>query len=384
MTHSAEWRARRHGLRGVIVSPPNRMQLCILYNRDGDLLEDDPGREAREDVARVATGLEEALEEDGLHRVQLVEVGRDPFAFVSTIRKLMPALVVNLCESVAADSRGEMAIPAMLDLLGVPYTGSGPLALGLSLHKDKAKEILHARGISTPAFRAFTRGEDALRSDLPLPAIVKPSREDASMGVDMDSVVHTREALAAAVERVVTAFKQPAIAESFIEGREIYVPLLGNRPRRALPLSEIAFGKAFDGRPNIVSYRAKWEPESDEWKDSPSVGCTLPPELEARVVETAVAAFEALECQDYGRVDLRVTPEGQPYVIDINPNCDLHPQAGFAKAAARAGIGYPELARHLVDIALERIHGNPSHRAAGQGAAAASARPHRDLHPDGG
>ncbi len=365
------------------MSPATSMHLCILYNRDGDLLEDDPGREAREDVARVASALKDALEAAG-HRAELLGVERDPFAFVATIKKQMPALVLNLCESVAADSRGEMAIPAMLDLLGVPYTGSGPLALGLSLHKDKAKEILRARGISTPEFRAFARAEDALASDMPLPAIVKPSREDASMGVHLDSVVHTREALAAAVERVVTQFKQPAIAEAYIEGREIYVPLLGNRPRRALPLSEIAFGKSFEGRPNIVSYRAKWEPDSDEFRDSPSVGCTLPPELESRVVETAVAAFEALDCQDYGRVDLRVTAEGRPYVIDINPNCDLHPQAGFAKAAARAGVGYPELARQLVDIAFERIHGNPSYRRAGQGAAPGAARSHRDLHADGG
>ncbi len=359
------------------------MHLCILYNRDHDLLEEDPGREAREDVTRVAQALQEALEAGG-HRVDLLGVEKDPFSFVATIRKTVPALVLNLCESVAADSRGEMAIPAMLDLLGVPYTGSGPLALGLSLHKDKAKEILRARGVSTPAFAAFHSGQEALRSDLPLPAIVKPSREDASVGVDFDSVVHTREELARVVDKVVTAFAQPAIAEAYIEGREIYVPLLGNQPRTALPLSEIQFGRAFEGRPNIVSYRAKWESESDEWKDSPSVGCTLPPELEAKVVACAQSAFDALGCQDYGRVDLRLTQSGEPYVIDVNPNCDLHPAAGFAKAAGRAGMDYPELARRLVEIAFERIHGNPSHLSPGQGATSGAARQNRDVQPDRG
>jgi D-alanine-D-alanine ligase len=359
------------------------MHLCILYNQDHDLLEDDPGREAREDVARVAGALAAALEAEG-HRVDRVGVGKDPFAFVATIKKRVPALVLNLCESVAADSRGEMAIPCMLDLLGVPYTGSGPLALGLSLHKDKAKEVLRARGVRTPEFRAFTRAEDALGSDLPLPAIVKPSREDASAGVDFDSVVRTREELAAAVDRVVTTFRQPAIAERYIEGREIYVPLLGNRPRLHLPLSEIRFGAAFDGRPNIVSYKAKWEASSPECQDSPSVGCSLEPVLETKVVATAIAAFEALDCQDYGRVDLRVAADGEPYVIDVNPNCDLHPQAGFAQAATRAGMDYPGLARRLVEIAFERIHGNPSHLSAGPGATPGPARPNRDVQPDRG
>jgi D-alanine-D-alanine ligase len=216
--------------------------------------------------------------------------------------------------------------------------------------------------------------------DLPYPLIVKPSREDASMGVDFDSVVHDRAGLARACEAVLRTFQQPALVEQFIPGREIYVPLLGNAPRQALPLTEIRFGQAFENRPNIVSYKAKWETDSPECRDSTSTLCRLEDSaLEARLVQTAMDAFSALDCMDYGRVDLRVSPEGVPYVIDINPNCDLHPGAGFAKAATAAGMDYSTLAARLVEIALERTYGNPSHRKKGPGAARRADSPNRNV-----
>lgn len=355
------------------------MHIVILHNRDHDLLEDDPGREAREDVMRVATALSEALSRGDTHAEPLAVEG-DRLDFVDTLRRMQPDLVINLCESVAADSRGEMVIPCLLDMLGLAYTGSSALSLGLALHKPKAKELLRARGVSTPPFAVVERLEDVMAVDLTFPLIVKPAREDASVGVDFDSVVEDRAGLARAAEAVLTTFHQPALVEQFIRGREIYVPLLGNAPRRALPLTEIRFGAAFENRPNIVSYKAKWEENSPECRDSPSVPCRLEDTaLEARLVRTAMEAFTALDCVDYGRVDLRVTPEGVPYVIDINPNCDLHPGAGFAKAAAAAGMDYPALAARLVEIALERAHGNPSHRKKGPGAARSAHPQNRNL-----
>lgn len=340
------------------------MHVAILHNRDHDLLDEDPGREAREDVVRVAAALADALARAKVD-VELVPVGRDLLAAADWLRRRKPELVLNLCESIAADSRGEMAVPCLLDLLGLPYTGSGPLALGLALHKNKAKELLLARGVPTPEFAVVESMAELVGVSLPFPLIVKPSREDASVGIDFGSVVEDRAGLGRAVSKVLRGLRQPAVVERYIPGREIYVPLVGNRPRRALPLSEIHFGEAFAERPKIVSYRAKWEPDSAECLDSPSGPCTLAPEVEAKVIDTALAAFDALDCRDYGRVDLRLSAEGQPYVIDINPNCDLHPEAGFAKAAAQAGISYPDLALHLVEIALERTHGNTSRRAAG-------------------
>ena len=355
------------------------MRIAILHNQDHALLEDDPGREAREDVVKVAAAMRAALLKSK-HAVALIPVEHDLLGLHAAIRSDKPDLVINLCESLAADARGEMLVPAMLELLQVPYTGSSALSLALALHKNKAKEILRARGVPTPDFCIVGHVEDLTQVQLPFPLIVKPSREDASMGIDFESVVTTRQGLGRAVAKVIRTFHQPALVERFIEGREVYVPLLGNAARRALPLSEIQFGEAFIGKPNVVSYKAKWDADSAEFRQSPSELAVLPREIEARCVEVAVAAFEALECRDYGRVDLRVDAAGQPFVIDINPNCDLHPQAGFARAAEAAGLSYADLALHLVDLAWERRHGNQAPRLSRPDAARRAAEPHRDLH----
>jgi D-alanine-D-alanine ligase len=340
------------------------MRIIILHNRDHELLEEDPGREAREDVVHVAAALAEALCRGGAHAEPLALEGYS-LDFIEPLRRMEPDLVFNLCESIAADSRGEMLVPCLLETLGLPYTGSSPLSLGLALYKDKAKELLRARGVSTPASARVDRPEQLAALELPFPLIVKPAREDGSVGVDFDSVVRDRAALERAVRSVLSTFRQPALVEQYVEGREIYVPLLGNHPRQVLPLSEICFGPYFEGRPRIVSYRSKWETDSPDFDNTQVEYCQLEPELHARLVHTARQAFEALECQDYGRVDMRVTADGTPYVIDINPNCDLHPQAGFARAAARGGLDYPALAARLVEIALERAHGNTPPRLKG-------------------
>ncbi len=355
------------------------MRIAILHNHDHALLEEDPGREAREDVVRVAAAMRVALGKSK-HTVDLVPVEQDLLGIQDALGGEKPDLVLNLCESLAGDARGEMLVPAMLELMQVPYTGSSALSLALALHKNKAKEILRARGVPTPDFCVVEHLEDLADVDLPFPLIVKPSREDASMGIDFDSVVTTRQGLGRAVSKVLRTFHQPALVERFIEGREVYVPLLGNAPRRALPLSEIRFGNAFIGKPNVVSYKAKWDTESAECIESPSELAVLPKDVAARCVEVAIAAFEALECRDYGRVDLRVDASGQPYVIDINPNCDLHPQAGFAKAAEAAGLSYADLALHLVELAWERRHGNQAPRLSRPDAPRRAVEPHRDLH----
>lgn len=355
------------------------MRISILHNRDHHLLEDDPGREAREDVVRVAAALEKALE-GGKRKVSLIAVDRDVWSIGQALEAQRPDVVLNLCESLAADARGEMVVPALLEMVGVPYTGNSALALGLSLHKDKAKELLLARGVPTPQFQVVQSVGELISLELPFPLIVKPAREDASVGIDFDAVVQDRAALGRAVSRVLRTFHQPALVERYIDGREIYVPLLGNHPRRALPLTEIHYGKAFENKPRVLTYKAKWDEASPECTDSAARPASLTPALERRCIETAMAAWAALDCRDYGRVDLRVDKDGQPFVIDINPNCDLHPHSGFAKAAAAAGISYPDLAWHLIELAQERSHGNSAIETSRSTAARRTSGAHRDVH----
>ena len=338
-----------------------RLNLALLHNDDADCLAEDIGREARKDVENVAAALAEALASRG-HAVRVIPAGAD-LRFVEQLRAHPADLVINLCESLSGDARGEMVIPGLLEMLGQPYTGSPALALGTALHKDRAKQVLRGHAVSTPAAAVIERMEQlALLEDKDLrwPLIVKPAREDASTCIDFDSVVRDRAGLVHAVERVLRTLHQPALIEQYIEGQEVYVPIFGNSPRRALPLTEIQYGDYFEGRPRIVSYKAKWDAESPEWKATTVQAARLDPSVEARCIRTAFAAFEALGCRDYGRVDLRVDASGTPWVIDVNPNCDLHPQAGFANTARNSGLSYPELAEQLVKIALDR---SGSHRA---------------------
>jgi D-alanine-D-alanine ligase len=336
------------------------MMITVLHNADHGLVPSDPGREARLDVERVAEAVASALRSKG-HAVSTVGVGGDFLRTLTEIRRDPPDVVFNLCESLSGDSRGEATTSAVLEQLGLTFTGSDALALGLALHKDKAKAILRQHGVATPDWCVLYRGQSAEQLTLPFPVIVKPAREDGSVGVSFDSVATDPEALWKAAVQV-WGLGQPALIERYIEGREIGVSFIGNDPRVALPPTEIMFGPAFEHRPRIVSYRAKWDPTTPEFRDSTAVMCDLPAQTLAVVVDAALRALGSLGCRDYGRVDIRLGPDGAPYVIDVNPNCDLHPEAGFARAAAAAGLDYASLISRLVEIARERACADPSHR----------------------
>lgn len=356
------------------------MRIAVLHNHDSGVIADDPGREAREDVVEVAAAMREALEARG-HQVLSLGVTDDLGQVQKALQAHGAELAVNLCESLAADSRGEMLVPALLDVMRLPYTGSSALSLGLALHKEKAKDLLRGRGVPTPAFHLISQLSELSSVEVSAPLIVKPSREDASVGIDFDSVVHDARALKRAVSRIFEQFNQPAIVEHYIEGREIYVPILGNQVFRDLPLTEIQFQGLFNSRPRVLTYRAKWHTGSDECLDSPSVVAALPAADRQRCIDVARRAFDVLDCRDYGRVDIRLASDGTPWVIDINPNCDLHPRAGFASAAAASGLSYADLASFLVALATDRHHGNSTPRHAGQSAARRTAEKDRDLHP---
>jgi D-alanine-D-alanine ligase len=347
------------------------MRVHVLFNVDYD--SPSPGRESREDVSRVADAVGRALRAAG-HTVALLGVSDNP---LEALRELGgdggPDLVFNLCESVRGDARGEASMSAALQLLPVPFTGSDALTLALALDKDKAKALLRQRDIPTPDWWVLQPGTPPPDVAFRFPLIVKPLREDGSLGITFESVVGDHTALWAAVHRV-WALDQPALAEAYVEGREVMVSFLGNDPRQVLPLREIAFGPAFEGRPRIVSYLAKWDPSAPECQDSASVSCALPRKVAGRVMQVALRTCDALGCRDYGRVDLRLSADGVPYVIDVNPNCDLNPDAGYARAAAEAGLDYPTLISTIAEVALGRASRGARHTAASPGGSSGAAR----------
>lgn len=335
-----------------------RVRVVIVHNQDFDPRdrESDPSFASRADVENAARDVQRALASRG-HEVSMLGVGSSPRelgAAVEELQRRAPDLVFNLCESLAGDARHEALLPAMLDLAGLAYTGSGPTALGLALRKDLTKRVLAAAGVTVP---------EALRPDaaeLPFPLIVKPAREDASVGITRHSVVHDRAQLNDRIETVRRELKQPALVERYIEGRELYVSMIGGTPD-VLPMHEIDFAEMPDDRPKIVSYEAKWEPSSPEYAGTRSVRARpLGKAVRLRCEAAARAAFHALELRDYARVDLRLSDEGIPYVIDVNPNCDLSDGAGVSRAASFGGFSYAELIERICAAALARQTSNGS------------------------
>jgi D-alanine-D-alanine ligase len=329
-------------------------RIAVLYNVDYEDArpDDDPGWAARAEVGLVATGVAASLG-DGGHDTHLVAVDGDLSSLRTRLAEIEPDCAFNLCESLGGDARLESAVPLLLELLGIPFTGSSPEVLSFALRKDRVKQRLEAAGIPTPAGRVLTRPDDSC--DLPFPLIVKPAREDGSVGISHGSVVHDASELARAVEVVVTSLRQPCLVEQFVDGREFNVALLGHPTPRVLPLSEIDFGALPDHAPRIVSYEAKWSSGSmEDLGTVPVLHPILANNVAARVRRAAAEAFRAVGVRDYGRVDVRLGATGVPYVIDVNPNCDLSPHAGMARAAAAVGIDYRAFVGLLVRYALRR------------------------------
>jgi D-alanine-D-alanine ligase len=332
-----------------------RLRVVVLHNCD--FADDDPAVASRADVVNAARDVARALTDRG-HVVSTLAVdGGEPLAAahaaVAELTRRAPDLVFNLCESLAGDSRNEVVLPTLMELAGLRYTGSGPLALGIALRKELTKRVLRAEGVPTPEAVALTTN-DVSSCKLPFPLIVKPAREDASVGITRNSVVRDKKQLAAQVAEVRARFRQPVLVERYIDGRELYVSLLGARPD-ALPMHEIDFSTLPADRPRIVSYLGKWDASSVEYQGTRSVRCVgLDDATRDRCVAAARAAFLALGLRDYARCDLRLARDGTPYVIDVNPNCDLSDGAGVSRAASFGGLSYPDLIERVCEAALAR------------------------------
>lgn len=299
-----------------------------------------------------------------------VEGVDDPASLVELLDRDGPFdIAINLCESLRGDPRYEIPVVVLFEARGVDYTGNPPLALRLCLDKGKARQTLAEAGVPTPAGAYITsRAELAALGELPLPAIVKPGRQDGSIGIESASVVRTRAALEQRVRYVLKELG-PAVVEAFIDGREFNVSILGDLEPRCLPIAEIDFSGMPADVPNIVSYKAKWDTSTKEYKGTVPVFDTTNEVLARRLRKAALGAFRALSLRDYARIDLRVDAEGRPFVVDVNPNCDLAPDAGFPRAAAKDGLEYEALIQTLIGFALDRRLRRPASgpRSAGSG-----------------
>ena len=324
------------------------MKIVLLHTRDAGESPEDP----------VLAQLEGALHALGHStRRQVVDSSVEPL--VAGLRSDPPDLVVNMAEAFAGKSALESNVAALMNLLGLRYTGSSPAGLLVAGDKSLTKKVLTFHGLRTPPFAAVYRGAVDWAGDIDFPLIVKPPQEDASLGITRKSVVRDIRELLERMEEMQTEFQQPALVEQFIDGREFYVGVLGNVDPKALPVVELDFSKFPADRPKIASWEAKWGDDGDEtgaeFAGTESVFPTdVDDELIATMQRSAVDAFQALRLRDYARIDLRVTAPGEVYIIEVNPNCYLERSAEFARAAERGGIGYDALIARIVELALGR------------------------------
>jgi D-alanine-D-alanine ligase len=270
-------------------------------------------------------------------------------------------LVFNLTESYAGDDTKEMNVAAYMDLLGLPYTGAGPHAHFLAQDKATAKKMFHFHEIRTPFFATAYRGNIDHAHDVKFPLIVKPQSEDGSIGIDAAAVVTGVKELMERVEYVQNEFDSPALIEEYIEGREIYASILGSYEKtEVLPLVELDLSKLPKGMPKIASRDVKFETDSRAYKLTKSqIAEDLDEATVQKLIETALAAYRAVKLRDYGRIDMRLTPDGEVYVIEANPNPWLSSKHEFAMAAKKSGRSYTQLIGEIVDMALERRTASP-------------------------
>jgi len=309
-------------------------------------------------VDPVLDDLEGALRANG-HDCSRLVVDDAVEPLVKSLTENKPDIVFNLAESFAGRSALESNVAALLNLLGLRYTGSSPAGLMLAGDKTLTKKVLTFHGILTARFATVFRGAVDWAGDISFPLILKPPQEDASLGITQKSIVNDVQEMLQKMSSLQTEYQGPVLAEEFIDGREFYVGVLGNSDAQALPVMELDFSSFPKGMPKIASWEAKWGDEGDEkgaeFEGTKSVFPTdLSEELTGKMQQVAIDAFHALRLRDYARVDLRVTPKNEIYVIEVNPNCYLEKKAEFASAAAKSGMEYPALVDRIIELANAR------------------------------
>jgi len=297
--------------------------------------------------------IEEVLRAAGWEPIA-VPVGGDIVGVLGTLARLRPRVVINLCDDLLERSDHEMHFAGALELLGIPYTGAPPLALGLCRDKVKTKLILRGHGIPTAPF-VLCNDPNAPLAGLCFPVIAKPATEDGSLGITDASVAADENTARRAIATVHEKYG-PVLVEEFIDGRELNVPVLGNNPPLTLPVSEIDFSGLSPGMPHICGYEAKWQQADERYSGTVGI-CPAPLDapLRDQLEHWSALAFRSLGLRDYARIDWRLSPTRGLMVLEANPNPDISPTSGFLRSLRASGRDYPEFIGRLVEETISRV-----------------------------
>lgn len=288
------------------------------------------------------------------HNVEVMPFELDILETVRKIETSKPDLIFNLTEHFRGDRQMDMNIASLLELSGYPYTGTGPSGLLLCRDKALAKTILNHHRVRVPAFAALPVGKNRLQRRISFPMIVKPALMDGSDGISRSSIVFNETELAERAQLLHARTQQPVICEAFVQGREIYVGILGNRQLTVLPARELRFDAAAEEGPQIATARVKLDEAYRKKWNIQYTFAELEPELERKVARVCKRIYRVLHLRDYARIDLRISPTGKIYCLEANPNPDLTMGDELSEAAERAGISYEQLIARIVNQAKRR------------------------------
>ncbi|MBN1258582.1 ATP-grasp domain-containing protein, partial [Candidatus Peregrinibacteria bacterium] len=319
------------------------------------------GNEVEKDLMSVGKNIEKALLTRG-YKVTFFDLN-DAHGVFSQVPKSNVDFIFNVCERVNDSSLLEPHAAALFDVLQMPYTGSNPFTLALCIDKIRMKKLLHFHGIPTPRWDYAYEMDDEISDDLRFPLIVKPATTDNSIGITNESVVTDKKQLQTQLERVILDIKCPALVEEFIEGDEYDVSVLGNEEDdlRALPLMRTLFDKMPAGYWHILPYNAKWDLDPVY---SNCVYTQRPPKniskkLASLITELGIDTYNILGCHDYGRVEIRVDKDDNPYVLELNPNPSINRGDCVPGMAELAGMDYADFIEEIIRLAIKRYKNKP-------------------------
>ena len=333
--------------------------ITILYDAEEERVREQAIAKGEKFPILVSQQIEDVLTKRG-YTIKRMAVMAPVKKLVRLIEDDNSDLIFNVCESLGGEGHEERRIASVLELLDKRFTGSGSLALTLAGDKSLAKKLFEFHKVPSPDFAIIAPGHvEGTPSLDAFPLIVKPIATDASEGINVKSVVHNVQELMNRVFAIHEEFHMPALVEEYIEGREIYLGVLGN-PGQLLPPVEWDLSKLPEGMPRIAGTEAKW----DEWKNPElraakefiAEDLVKDPAMMGKLTEVALGACKAVQIRDYARVDIRLKADGTPYVIEVNPNPWLDKSAAFARAArnAKPELSHGDLIERIVELAMAR------------------------------
>ncbi|MEW6672194.1 MAG: ATP-grasp domain-containing protein [Thermodesulfobacteriota bacterium] len=313
--------------------------------------------EASQDVLTQVEAIEDALSRLNYPSVR-IPFTRDLAAFVQMVQTSRVNMIFNLCETVDEDAHLCGHPAAVFELLGIPFTGSPSTALMLTTDKLLTKRLLRATGISTPKHVVFNHADSVNPAELQFPVIIKPRFEDASVGITQESIVTDEKALKSRTADLSNRFGTLLI-EEYIAGREFNISLFGHPSARLLPVAEIDFVDYPDSTYPILDYNAKWDKSSFEYQHTTrKFPGDLSLALQRKLEMAAHVCFRVLMLRDYGRIDLRMDDQKRFFILEVNANPCLSPDAGFAAAIEKSGLSYVQMVERFINFMKQRSASN--------------------------